>query len=101
MENNNMEDYPSERDREDEERAREALQNLTKFVNKLSYPKKVFAKLMMQEHRTLQQCTMSLIMATIEEWSKQEHWDLRNEQTIKLCKKIMEAVGDEKHLPFI
>jgi hypothetical protein len=94
-------DYAAERNRDDEERASKAVQNLTKFVNNLSCPMKMFTKLMMQEHRTLQQSTMRLIIATIEEWSKQENYDLRNEQTIKICKKIMDAINDEKHLPFV
>lgn len=94
-------EYPTERDLADEKWAGEAVQNLTNFVNKYTCPEKVFARLMMNEHRTLQQSTMRLFMATIEEWSKQEHYDLRNEQTIKICKKIMEALGDERHLPLI
>lgn len=94
-------DYATERDLADEEYAGETLQKLIRFVNKLSCPEKVFAKLMMNEHRTLQQSTMRLFLRTIEEWSKQENYDLRNEQTIKICKKIMEALGDNKSLPLI
>ena len=75
---------------------------LTSFVNSMSTDKeRLFAKAMMNEHRTLQQSTMRLFMTCIEEWSKQKFSDLRNEQTIKLCKKIIEAVGDTNHLPLI
>ena len=85
----------------DTEYAAGALRNLIDFVNKFGCPDEIFAKLMMREHRTLQQSAMRLFMKCIEQWAIQEHSDLRNEATIALCKKIMKSVEDDKYLPFI
>lgn len=76
--------------------AKEFAEKLSKFVNNYGCPMKELAQEVLNDHRTLQQTTMRLFMTVIEEWSKQEQYDLRNEQTIKLSKKIMEAVGDAK-----
>ena len=75
---------------------------LTKFCNGFSHDKKGFVEQLTQrEHRTLQQCTMNLFLATIEEWSKQESFDLRNEETIRICKQIMQTLGESYRLPTI
>lgn len=49
----------------------------------------------MRTHRTLQQAIMRLFIATIEAWATQKNFDGRNEATIKLCKRIIEATGDK------
>ncbi len=86
----------------EEERTKNAVINLTEFVNSFGTDNKLFAQYLMNEHRTLQQSTMRLFVACIEEWSKQKHWDLRNETTIELAKKIMAALENENtYLPLI
>lgn len=54
-------------------------------------------------HRTLQQRIMGLFVATIEKWAAVPSFDARNEATVKLCKKIVEATGDkyDRMLPYI
>ena len=60
-----------------------------------------FAEEMMNEHRTLQQSMFGLFLRTIEEWSKQKRYDLRNEYTVETSKKIMELLGGCSQTPFI
>ncbi len=53
-------------------------------------------------HRTIQQKCMGLFVACIERWAESGS-DLRNEATVKLCKKIVTATGDkyDRMLPYI
>lgn len=62
---------------------------------------KAFSDCIMREHRTLQQSMMRCFMHQIKVWSETDFYDLRNEATVMLCKKIMEAVKDDEFLPFI
>ncbi len=58
-------------------------------------------------HRTLQQKCMRLFVACIEAWASRAErpglYDMRNEATVKLCKKMVDATGDkyDRHLPTI
>jgi len=54
-------------------------------------------------HRTLQQGIMGAFIAVIEKWAATEHFDGRNEATVKLAKKIVEATGDkyDRVLPYV
>lgn len=76
------------------------------FVNTLSdSDNKPFAKEMTNKHRTLQQGAMRLFLSLCEEWAEQEkagRYDLRNEATVKLAKRILEVVDDsEVYIPYI
>ncbi len=53
-------------------------------------------------HRTIQQKVMGAFIETIEAWSLSS-FDGRNEATVKLCKRIIEATGDryDRALPHI
>ncbi len=65
------------------------------FVNVMGHDVEGFVKqLTMNEHRTLQQRAMAVFLGCIDEWAeKGEHqFDLRNEDTVKLCKRIKEAL---------
>ena len=55
------------------------------------------------EHRTNQQRTMGLIVKVLEAWAAQTSFDARNEATIKLAKKMIDATGDkyDRGLPYI
>jgi len=86
-----MEDYEAK----EKKMVKDAVNNLSNFVNKFGAPDKKFAQEVMNEHRTLQQSMMRLFLATIEEWSKQTQYDLRNEDTIRISKKIMSVMEDE------
>mgnify|MGYP003152810421 CR=1 FL=1 len=80
--------------------AKALVATLSKYVNVMSHSKEEVAKEILREHRTIQQSMFGLMLYVIEQWSKQEHYDLRNEYTIQSSKKIMEVMIDS-HMPFI
>lgn len=62
-----------------------------------------FIKSLVHDHPTLQQSTFRLMMEALRMWAKkydEGHYDLRNEQTCKMAKMMLEAVKDEG-IPFI
>lgn len=90
--------------RENEEFAKEAWENLSSFVNKYGFPEKEFVEFVMMDHRTLQQSMMRLFLGCIKAWAEKAEkgeYDLRNEQTCKLCQKIVARFDNEMGLPFI
>ena len=71
-------------------------------INFMSFRSKDFVEVVTRAHRTLQQSAFRLFMACIKEWATHEHYDARNEATVKLSKRIVEALGDEiDYTPFI
>ena len=73
-------------------------EDLSRIVNRMSYgseDSKGFVHTVTSDHRTLQQQSFGLMMQCIETWSKMENFDARNEYTVKMCKKMMEAVKDD------
>jgi hypothetical protein len=65
-----------------------------------------FAEYLTQRvHRTLQQKVMGLFVRCIERWAglDSDQFDLRNQATVELCKKIVQATGDkyDRYLPLI
>jgi len=49
-------------------------------------------------HRTLQQGSFALMLACIDQWAKDAdagNFDLRNEETVKMAKQIVESFGEE------
>lgn len=84
----------------------EMAQMLDEFVNGMDEPEisSFVEQLTKRTHRTLQQRAMLLFVRTIEAWAadKGGH-DPRNEATVKLCQKIVEATGDkyDRFLPLI
>ena len=81
--------------------AKQVVNELSKFANAMCPKGQEFAQEIMREHRTLQQSMFGLFLRTMEEWSKQEHYDLRNEYTVETSKKIMELLGGCSRTPFI
>lgn len=59
------------------------------------------SKVIMGEHRTLQQSVMRFFLYQMEQWAKTSNYDDRNEATIRKCQKIMEFLKDDKYLPMI
>ena len=70
---------------------------LSRMVNRMGGGPEAedFINAVTNDHRTLQQQTFGLFMKCIEKWSKTKNFDARNEYTINLCKKMMEAVKDD------
>jgi hypothetical protein len=87
-------------------RGAEAARALADFANAMGNRAQVEAfveELTRRTHRTLQQSVMRTMVACIEAWAAAKDSDLRNEATIKLCKRIVAATGDtyERHLPHV
>lgn len=60
-----------------------------------------FVELMSRGHRTLQQNYTRFVMRWIKSQSESKYFDGRNEASVNLCKKIMDAVKDDYSLPTI
>lgn len=80
---------------------------LGEFVNangKSTYAQ-VAQEIVTREHRTLQQNIMGFFVAVIEAWATlpEDRYDLRNEATVRLARKIVAGTGDkyDRHLPHI
>lgn len=72
-----------------------------KFINNMSANEEDFVKGLCDSHRTLQQSIMRVFMKFVTEMAKKEEgfYDLRNEASVKLARKIMAL--DDIYLPFI
>lgn len=100
---------PEERKQRIQEEARKAVEELSRFVNVLGEDKEradAFVEYVRREHRTLQQGMMKLVVAMLEGWDKalDDHdYDLHNEATCRLAKKLLSATGDkyDRFLPCI
>ena len=92
--------YRYEQDQQDAgKKAAEALSAFVNSHNKTAY--EAFATQLTQyEHRTLQQLVFGLMWMCIKLWAKREHFDARNEDTIKTCKALVES-RDELYLPYV
>jgi len=73
--------------------------------HKLNLSQEEFAEqICYNTHRTLQQSSMAVMMECMKLWAEMydKGWyDLRNEQTCKLAKKIVDEFKDEIYMPFI
>lgn len=82
--------------------AKEVAQDLMYGVNTMSLNPKEFVEVVTGDHRTLQQAAFRLFISCIKEWATHEHYDARNETTVKLSKRIVEALGDDMdYIPFV
>ena len=79
----------------------QVAQDFADGVNNMSFNNKAFAAAICSQHRTLQQNAMRAMTACIKEWATQSDYDLRNEQTVMVCKKIMALVGDDLYFAFV
>ena len=84
--------------------AYEAAQALSKFVNGATYSElQEFAKVVTNDHRTLQQGMMKAFVLCINNWSedkKKNYYDLRNEATVQLADELNSIVINA-NLPYI
>jgi len=94
------------RETKEMEEVEKLVETLSRFVNRggsSKSKKEYFVRAVRREHRTLQQLLFSLFMECIKDWAetKEGHYDLRNEATVKTSKKIMTALPDYYGVPFI
>lgn len=82
--------------------AKEMVEKFSRIVNCFNDTEvaEVISDCIMKEHRTLQQAMMRVFMHQIKVWSETPFYDLRNEDTIKLSKKIMKNIDKEMFLPY-
>lgn len=64
-------------------------------VNSYSFNETEFCTQMEREHRTLQQSFTRLCFKWIEYCGKMEHYDGRNELSVKACKRLSEVIDEE------
>ena len=64
-------------------------------LNNICFDYDTVARALSVQHRTLQQSFMRLAMKFVEAEAKAETWDARNEATVQISKKIVDALGSE------
>jgi hypothetical protein len=77
-------------------RAANAADELVVAVNELSFDVEAFAAAVRASHRTSQQAVMRAIVALLQQWAddaESGNFDLRNEDSVRLAKRIQDAVG--------
>ena len=82
----------------------DAANQIMRAVNSITLNEKELAKLLTNDHRTLQQNLMRVFAACLHEWSKaaeMESYDLRNAQTVLLARKIVKEFKDELYFAHI
>ena len=82
----------------------EELQEATEdFLNSFSSAEKEveFIEIMSRAHRTLQQSYTRFIMRWVGKMAMIEHFDLRNQNSVLLCRKIIELSEQDRYLPLI
>lgn len=82
---------------------KEMAREMSSFVNNMGCDAEGFIEAMSREHRTLQQSFTTLCVAwlrTLATYNENQH-DLRNEDSVKFAKAVMERCEHESHLRFI
>ena len=82
---------------------KEIAEEMLRLVNSLAIKEDKIAKEMLNGHRTLQQSFTRLCLFWLYELSQVENYDLRNEASVKIAKKINETVDlyENANLPSI
>jgi hypothetical protein len=83
---------------------RQLAREFADFVNNFSCNQSDFVETLLTEHRTLQQSAFDVMLNCIRTWSdmyEQGDYDLRNEDTCRICNQIVNQLGDELHTRFI
>ena len=82
------------------ERAKQAALNLSNAVNEMSFDAVSFAEAIRRDHRSLQQSTMRVFVELLKQWAEDANtgnFDLRNEDTVKLARDLLDGV-EHTHL---
>ena len=76
--------------------AQKIASELTDAANRMDFDPKAFASAVRREHRSIQQSVFTAVVALLDGWAQDadtNNFDLRNEDTVKACQRIMNAVG--------
>ncbi len=82
-----------------DEKGKKIANDILDYVNDLACDEESFASTICSAHRTLQQSTMRLFIATICKMAENDT-DARNEASVELAKKIAEIAKDHP-LPLV
>lgn len=82
------------------EKDKEMAQQITRYVNNLSFNPDKFVDEMSRQHRTLQQRYTFLCVAWLKKLANTEHYDNRNEASVKFAKSIKKEL-DNAAFPYI
>lgn len=74
---------------------------VSNMVNDFGFEDDELAEKMANEHPTLQQNFMRLCRKFIVKMSQKTYYDDRNESSVKMAKKMVEAIKEDSSLPFI
>ena len=88
----------------EEERATQLVRDFSKYVNNMCCDTKLFARLVTNEHRTLQQTMFQAMLECMKMWSDAKangRYDARNEYTVDTSRKIMDMLNGHTGTPFI
>lgn len=83
---------------------KEIARELANYVNNMNHDYANFVETITREHPTLQQSSFGLMIKCIRAWAEmydKKQYDMRNEDTCKLCHDIVEQFGDDLYLRFI
>jgi hypothetical protein len=76
---------------------KEIVNEITDYVNTFSNKEQEFCKAMSVEHRTLQQSFTKLCLSWLEHCASDEYrTDLRNEQSKKIAKELLEGFREKQ-----
>lgn len=89
-----------------EEKSRQEAHNvaqaISRFLNVMGEDRlKLLVEEVGRDHRTLQQKFTRVCMLWMEHLAGQEHFDLRNEASVMLARKIMQIPARDRALPLI
>lgn len=76
--------------------AQKIADDFTHAANRMDFDPKAFGEAIRREHRSIQQAVFTAVVALLDGWAQDAdslNFDLRNEDTVKACQRIMNAVG--------
>lgn len=88
------------REQQERQEITDAVEALSRIANRSLSPA-IFVEAMSREHRTLQQSMTGLMLAWFKHLANETHYDLRNEASVRMARKVMEVVDGTTRLPFI
>jgi hypothetical protein len=85
-----------------QDRAIKTARDFSRAVSEMSFDADAFADEIRRDHRTIQQSSARVIFTLIEKWGADfdsGNYDLRNEDTCRLCAGIMRRAGKKGFNP--
>lgn len=70
----------------------DAFEIISMLLNNMTFNEKAVAKMLANQHPTLQQNTMRLAVAFISEMAQKEYTDLRNEASVQFAQKVDQQI---------